>query len=97
MIRSFRHKGLRLLFENDDRSKVQAAQADRISRILGFLDRASEPEDMALPGWRLHPLRGDLSRGDLPGFWAVSVSANWRVIWRFDGPDVADVDLIDYH
>jgi proteic killer suppression protein len=92
MIRSFRHKGLRLLFENDDRSKVQTAQADRINRILAFLDRASEPEDVGLPGWRLHPLRGDLL-----GFWAVSVSANWRVIWRFDGPDAVDVDLIDYH
>jgi proteic killer suppression protein len=47
---------------------------------------------MGLPGWRLHPLRGDLS-----GFRAVSVSANWRIIWRFDGPDAVDVDLIDYH
>jgi len=47
---------------------------------------------MALPGFRLHPLRGELA-----GFWAVSVSGNWRVVWRFDGSDVADVDLIDYH
>ncbi len=47
---------------------------------------------MALPGFRLHALKGDLV-----GFWAVSVSENWRIIWRFDGPDAADVDLIDYH
>lgn len=92
MIRSFRHKGLKLLFEEDDRRKVQAAQADKISRILAFLDRATGPDDMALPGYWLHPLKGDLA-----GFWAVSVSGNWRIVWRFEGPDAADVDLIDYH
>lgn len=47
---------------------------------------------MSLPGFRLHSLRGDLA-----GFWAVSVSGNWRIIWRFEGRDTADVDLIDYH
>jgi proteic killer suppression protein len=47
---------------------------------------------MALPGYRLHALKGDMA-----GFWAVSVSGNWRITWRFDGPDAADVDLIDYH
>ena len=92
MIRSFRHKGLKLLFEEDDRRKVQAAQADKISRILAFLDRAARPDDMDLPGFRLHKLRGDLV-----GFWSVSVSGNWRVVWRVDGPDAADVDLVDYH
>lgn len=92
MIRSFRHKGLKLLFEDDDRRKVRADQADKISRILGFLGRAAEPDDMALPGFRLHPLKGELA-----GFWAVSVSGNWRIVWRFDGPDAVDVNLIDYH
>ena len=92
MIRSFRHKGLRLLFEEDDRRGVGAAQAGRISRMLALLNRATEPDDMALPGYRLHPLKGDLA-----GFWAVSVSGNWRIVWRFEGPDAADVDLIDYH
>lgn len=92
MVWSFRHKGLRRLFEDDDRSKVRADQADKISRILAFLNRAAEPDDMALPGLRLHPLKGELA-----GFWAVSVSGNWRIVWRFDGPDAVDVDLIDYH
>lgn len=92
MIRSFRHKGLKLLFEAGDRRRVRADQADKISRILTFLDRAAEPDDMALPGFRLHPLKHDLA-----GFWAVSVSGNWRIVWRFEGPDAADVDLIDYH
>lgn len=92
MIRSFRHKGLKLLFEENDRSKVRADQADKIGRILARLAEASEPDHMSLPGFRLHPLRGDLA-----GFWAVSVSGNWRIIWRFEGRDTADVDLIDYH
>lgn len=92
MIRSFRHKGLKLLFEENDRSKVRADQADKIGRILARLAEASESDHMSLPGFRLHPLRGDLA-----GFWAVSVSGNWRIIWRFEGRDTADVDLIDYH
>lgn len=92
MIRSFRHKGLRLLFEDDNRSKVRVDQAAKIGRILARLAEASEPDHMALPGFRLHPLKGELA-----GFWAVSVSGNWRVVWRFEGLDAADVDLIDYH
>ncbi len=92
MIRSFRHKGLKLLFEENDRSKVRADHADKIGRILARLTEASEPDHMSLPGFRLHPLRGDLA-----GFWAVSVSGNWRIVWRFEGRDTADVDLIDYH
>lgn len=91
MVRSFRHKGLNLLFEDGDCRKVRADQIGKIERILARLDQASEPDDMALPGFRLHPPKGDLT-----GFWAVSVSGNWPVIWRLEGPDAADVDLIDY-
>lgn len=65
---------------------------NRIENILAVLDRAKAPEHMDLPGFRLHPLKGNLR-----GFWAVSVRANWRVIWRFDGTDAVDVNLIDYH
>ena len=71
---------------------MRGDQADKIERILARLDQASEPGHMALSGFRLHPLKGDLVE-----FWAVSVSGNWRIIWRFDGPDAADVDLMDYH
>ncbi len=92
MIRRFRHKGLKLLFEDDDRRKVRPDQAEKIARLLLALDAATGPDEMALPGFRLHPLRGDFA-----GFWAISVSGNWRIIWRFDGPDAVDVDLIDYH
>ncbi len=65
---------------------------DKVKRILAVLDRANGPEAMDLPGFRLHPLRGDLR-----GFWAVTVRANWRVVWRFDRGDAFDVDLTDYH
>ncbi len=65
---------------------------DKIENILAKLDTSNFPEKMDLPGHRLHPLRGDLK-----GFWAVTVRANWRIIWRFEGDDAVDVDLIDYH
>ena len=65
---------------------------DRIENILVKLDTSNVPEKMDLPGFRLHPLKGDLR-----GFWAVTVRANWRIVWRFEGEDAVDVDLIDYH
>ena len=92
MIQSFRHKGLRLLFEDGDRRRVQPAHADKLERILARLEDASEATDMDLPGFRLHRLKGDLA-----GLWSVTVSANWRVVFRFEGGYASDVDLIDYH
>lgn len=92
MIRRFRHRGLRRLFEDDDPRGVRADQVERIKRVLARLDRASKPEHMNLPGWRLHPLSGELA-----GFWSVTVTANWRIVWRFESGDAADVDYVDYH
>lgn len=92
MIVSFRHKGLKLLYEKGDRRRVPSEYADKVERILARLDAATEPENMDLPGFRLHPLKGGLA-----GHWAVSVSANWRIIFRFDGAHACDVDLVDYH
>lgn len=92
MIRSFRHKGLKLLFEKGERRKVQPEHADKIERILARLDVAAGAGDMDLPGFRLHPLKRDLR-----GFWSVTVSGNWRVLFRFEGGHASDVDLIDYH
>lgn len=92
MIRSFRHRGLRRFHERGDRSLLPSAQLARIERILDRLDEATGPEMMRIPGWRLHRLRGDLRE-----FWSVRVSGNWRIIFRFEGTDVVDVDLIDYH
>ncbi len=92
MIESFRHKGLRLIFEDDDRSKVRADQAARIRLILTALDAAARTEDMNQPTFRLHPLKGEFK-----GFWAVTVRANWRIIFRFADGRASDVDLIDHH
>lgn len=92
MIRTFRHKGLRRLFTDDDRRGVRADLADKLKRILARLHAARMVSDMDLPGYRLHPLKGELK-----GFHAVTVQANWRVIFRFADGDPQDVDLVDYH
>jgi len=92
MIKSFRHRGLTRLFERGDKSQVRADMLDKIENILAVLDHADTPEKMDLPGFHLHPMTGDLR-----GFWSVTVRANWRIIWRYDGADAVDVELIDYH
>ena len=92
MIRSFRHRGLRRLFERGDRSQLRADMLDKVENILLVLNRAVTPSDMDLPGFRLHSLRGNRA-----GQWAVTVKANWRIVWRFDAGDAVDVDLVDYH
>ncbi|MCL2385618.1 MAG: type II toxin-antitoxin system RelE/ParE family toxin [Alphaproteobacteria bacterium] len=92
MIRSFRHRGLKRLYERGDQSQVRADMLEKIENILAVLDRAKALEHMDLPGFRLHSLKGDLR-----GFWAVTVRANWRIVWRFEGADAVDVDSVDYH
>jgi proteic killer suppression protein len=92
MIGTFKHKGLKRLFEDDDRSKVSADMAEKIRLILFALDEAETTDDMDQPTFRLHRLKGDLK-----GFWAIAVRANWRIIFRFENNEVQDVDLIDYH
>jgi toxin HigB-1 len=91
-IRSFRHRGLKRLFEQGDRSRIRPDQVAKVRRILARLDAAPAVADVGAPGFRLHPLRGDLKE-----FWAVSVSGNWRIVFRFEGGDAFDVDLVDYH
>ncbi len=92
MIQSFRHKGLKRLFENGETKGIRPDHVEKTENILAVLNRARKPEDMNLPGFRLHPLRGSLK-----GFWSVTVRANWRVIFRFVEGYACDVDLIDYH
>ena len=92
MIVSFKHRGLRMLFENDDRRRLSAALVDKIKRVLARLDEATDIKHMALPGFGLHPLKGDLK-----GFWSVTVRANWRITFRFEKSNAYDVDLVDYH
>ena len=92
MIRNFRHRGLRRLYERGERRHLPPDQVDKIERILARLDEAGDAHDMDLPGYRLHLLRGDLA-----GFWSVTVSANWRIIFRFVDGHAHDVDFVDYH
>ncbi len=92
MIRSFKHKGLARFFETGSKAGIQAQHAERLRLILAQLNAAVAPEDMALPGLRLHPLRGDRK-----GTWSVWVSGNWRVTFKFVGKDADVVDYEDYH
>ena len=92
MIQSFRHRGLKRFYEKDDRKALPADRADKIGRILARLDEVDEPKKMDLPGFQLHPLTGAMK-----GYWAVSVSGNWRIVFRFEAGHARDVDLIDYH
>ena len=92
MIRSFRHKGLKRLHEEDDPRGVLAEHAQKLRDILARLDAAGTVADMDLPGFRLHPLKGEIK-----DFWAVTVRANWRVVFRFGDGDALDVDYVDYH
>lgn len=92
MIRSIRHKGLRRLYEDDDPRGVISEHAEKLRDILARLDASASAMDMDLPGFRLHPLKGELK-----GLWAVTVRANWRVIFRFAEGDALDVDYVDYH
>jgi proteic killer suppression protein len=91
-IRSFRHRGLKRLFEQGDRSRIRPEHVAKVRRILGRLDVAATVADVNAPGFKLHPLKGELK-----SFWAVHVSANWRIIFRFKDGDAFDVDLLDYH
>ena len=71
---------------------MRADQAERLAIALADLDDAGKPQDLDLPGYRLHRLKGDWK-----GFWSIWISANWRIIFRFEGGDAVDVDLVDYH
>jgi proteic killer suppression protein len=92
MIKRFRHKGVARFFASGDLRGIDARHAPWLRVLLTSLSAAEAPGDINLPGYRLHPLRGE-RRGE----WAVSVSGNWRLVFRFEGPDVTDVDLVDYH
>lgn len=92
MIKTFRHKGLKALYTTGTARGVRTDHVARLRRLLSALEQAAAPQDMDRPGNRLHLLKGD--RVD---FWSVSVTGNWRLIFRFDGVDVELVDYLDYH
>ncbi|MDE2487199.1 MAG: type II toxin-antitoxin system RelE/ParE family toxin [Alphaproteobacteria bacterium] len=92
MIRSFKNKGLERFASKGDASKLSVQNKARITRILQRLDAAVTPQEMDVPGWRFHPLKGDQG-----GRYAVDASGNWRITFAFEGEDAVDVDLEDYH
>ena len=94
MIQSFRHKGLRLLWEQDDGSKLPAELSNRIERMLDVIDSVTQvPEDFgAYQNWNIHKLSGEFKN-----FWSIKVNKNYRIIFRFDGQHAYDLDYIDYH
>lgn len=92
MIGSFRHKGLAALYRDDTTRGVKQSLVKRLREILALLETAQTVDDMNIPGLKLHPLKGDMA-----GFYAVSVSGNWRITFRFREGRPTNVDLLDYH
>ena len=93
MIKSFRHRGLQRYFETGDHRELRADQVKRIRRVLAILDAAASLETLdTMPGMRLNRLKGDLL-----DYWSLSVTGNWRIIFRIENGDMHDVELVDYH
>jgi len=92
VIRSFRHAGVEAFFRTGSKAGIQPKHAKRLRLQLGQLNRASGPNDMAVPNWHPHPLKDDLAR-----HWSVWVDENWRLTFKFEGRDAALVDYLDYH
>jgi proteic killer suppression protein len=92
MILSFKHKGIEKFYTSGSKAGIQPEHTRKLSIILAFLTRAKVPSDMAVDGWALHPLKGEME-----GHWSVKVNGNWRVTFRFTGTDVEVVDYQDYH
>jgi proteic killer suppression protein len=92
MIRSFRHRGLERFFRTGSKAGIQPAHARKLGIQFGTLNVGRVPEDMDVPGWDLHPLKGDLAN-----HWSVKVNANWRMTFTLEGEDAVLVDYRDYH
>lgn len=81
------------MYQQGDGGGLAPDQVRKLTNMLTLLDEAQQPEEMGVfPGWRLHPLKGDLK-----GFWSLTVTGNWRLVFRMDAGHAYDVDLIDYH
>ena len=92
MIKSFKHKGLKRFYETGSTGGIQSKHKKKLRLQLAALDTAKIIEDMDLPGFRLHPLKGDRK-----GLWAIDVSGNWRIVFRFEDGNACVVDYEDYH
>ena len=92
MVKSFRHAGIEKFFKTGSKAGIQPAHAAKLSIQLYALDGAKSPADMNTPGWRLHPLKGDME-----GHWSIRVNGNWHLTFRFEEEDAILVDYQDYH
>jgi len=92
VIKNFKHKGLKSLYATGKQQGVKPEHANRLRLILARLDASQSPRDLDLPGLKLHMLKGKYK-----DYWAVSVSGNWRVIFRFEDNNAIDIDYLDYH
>ena len=92
MILSFRHKGLEAFFLSGSVAGIQPIHAKRLREQLTALNVATSPADLARPAWRLHGLTGNRQ-----GFLSLTVQANWRLVFRFDGANVELLEYLDYH
>lgn len=92
VILTFRHKGPEAFYRTGSKHGIQADHASKLGRILTALDVAQSPQDLAIPSFRTHALKGELQ-----GMWSVTVNGNWRVIFRFTGTDIELVNYLDYH
>lgn len=92
MIKSFRHKGLKDFFEKGITKGIQSSHSKKLRRILSVMNEADKIEDVSLPGFRLHSLKGEFK-----GFYSITVNANWRVIFKFESENIYIVDYSDYH
>ncbi len=92
VIKSFRHAGLEDFFHTDSKAGIQPVHATKLRRQSSLLDASASPKNMDVPGWHLHPLKGELK-----DHWSVRVNGNWRITFRFEGEDAVLVDYQDYH
>ncbi|MDO9478045.1 MAG: type II toxin-antitoxin system RelE/ParE family toxin [Pseudohongiella sp.] len=92
MIKTFKHKGLKLYYETGNTRGIQSKHASRLRMQLAAMDSAMEVSDLDIPGYKLHPLKGDRK-----GIWAISVSGNWRLTFEFRDGHVYLLDYEDYH
>lgn len=92
MIKTFKHKGLRLYYETGSTRGIQAQHANRLRMQLVALDTALEVSDLNIPGYKLHPMKGDRK-----GIWAITVSGNWRLTFEFRDGHVYLLEYEDYH
>ena len=92
MIKSFKHRGLERFYESGSSARIKNEHTKKLRLILGRFEASIEPHDMNLPGLKLHELKGRRK-----GTWSVWVSGNWRITFKFTGPNATEVDYEDYH